>query len=158
VSEVVERGAAEIERRAREAEEQAAADVEWNRNHVAWWFRYVFYSSAGHQIPNPDRYAYQRYVENPENPFPPIEEWRLTETSGTPVPRASSEFVCEGLRFRVRWKDERRSYGEDRASWDDGWWPEWYLVLRRPRRFVPFLRSTVEVRVWGEKNVAEALK
>jgi hypothetical protein len=125
---IVERGQAERERVAREERWR-----DTNRRTTAWWFRFVFLTR--------------------HDPEPELEGWRVIGPGDTYAP---SEFTVEGILYRVRWEFE--GAGGDRAHWDNGWWPQWSVVVRRPRRWLPFLQHEVEVGVWGAQAVAAAVE
>jgi hypothetical protein len=159
---IVERGAIEkaeqeAERAAREVASRAEAD-EWNYRRTVWsqvhGFLPRFYDDRW--ILNPEwtrpYCGVDRMISNPENPLPEV-EWRALQPGDR---HGASEFTCEGLTFRCYWKDERRSYGDDRADWDDGWWPMFKLVRVRPRRW-PFRDQETEVDVHSPAQVAEAV-
>lgn len=48
--------------------------------------------------------------------------------------------------FGVRWS---YSPGGDRASWDDGWWPSFFVVVQRRRGFIPWKRPTEVPLYWN---------
>lgn len=125
----------------RDAHRQAA-----NQKHAANWFWRDFYRH--HWIRNPDTgYNQPRLIIDPDRPLPQITEWEFEGASS----HASCFFTCEGFRFACRW---RYSGGGDRAYWDDGWWPDWFLVRRR--RWLPFL--TYETQVHGAQGLARELE
>lgn len=149
---VIERGAQEDARR--QAEEQARKE-RWTQechDHTISRFYMDFYRH--HYKANPDyrSYSYRepRYIHDP--PLPEVTEWDASAFGDT---RADSTFVCEGLRYICRWRFE--GTGGDPAYWDDGWWPDWFLVLDKPFKLLPFLTRKVEVQVYGPENVAQAL-
>lgn len=154
---IVQRGQEAI--REREAEE-AARTTRWReeaRKRCVEWFLSMghFYDRRDHLIPNPKyRSPYgreTRLIENPDNPWPKLEDWEPIE----PVcgSTTASTFICEGIRYVCRWKYEG---GGDRAYWDDGWWPEWYVVVETKGPLGLFSRRK-EIRVHGAASVAEAL-
>jgi hypothetical protein len=129
---IVQRGIEELARREREEVELDVRQVEENRRSVEWWFRFVFqYRGA---------------------PKAELEDWTPHGTESY----SPSSFEYEGVRYYVEWNFE--GAGGDRAYWDNGWWPKWYVIVRRPWRFFPFLRHDVKVPVWGEASVAKALR
>lgn len=154
---IITKGQEEI--RQREAAQRARdeRDREASRKRTVNWFRNMghFYERRDHTIANPAyRSSYgsePRLIENPANPWPTIEQWEpIGPLNGSTT---SSTFICEGIRYVCRWKWEG---GGDRAYWDDGWWPEWYVVVERPAWFGLRTRRE-EVRVHGASNVAEVL-
>lgn len=106
-----------------------------------------------------------RYVYNPEtrrhsvpadNPLPAVEGIAVHDDGMyfADVGHADVSFTCEGLRFRCRWEYHG---GGDRAFWDDGWWPTWFLLVRRRRHWLRFLHEDVERPVHGPESITEAL-
>lgn len=129
---IIDRGQSERDQRQRDAVRQAMIEVEENQRTVEWWFHFVFGS---------------RTVR------PVIEDWEPIEAGW----HGASEFTCEGVRYRVRWKFEGTD--GDRAYWDNGWWPKWSMVfLERCRHWLFFTREVeVEEGVWGPSQVADVL-
>lgn len=155
--ELVERGRTEQADREREQ----AQDAERRRAEAdAWNYRRTVISQVHGFLPQfyEDRWiqnpawtrpycGVDRVIENPEKPLPVV-EWRTLEPGAF---HGTSEFTCEGLTFRCYWKNESRgSMWEDRADWDDGWWPTFVLVRGR----WPFRK---EIKVYRPADVAEAL-
>lgn len=145
MTDVVERGKAALQAD-REAElERDAYRQASNLKHTQSWFWRDFYRN--HWIRNPDTsYSAPRLIVDPNNPLPELTYWQFEGTGS----HASSSFTCEGLRFVCRWKYEG---GGDRAYWDDGWWPQWYLIRRR--RWLRF--RTSETQVHGPESIARTL-
>ncbi|MDF2751635.1 MAG: hypothetical protein K0S82_17 [Gaiellaceae bacterium] len=143
---IVERGQAEIEQREREAQARRERWYDENRRHTISRFRQDFYRHL--YIRNPDKRAWSRVIPGPD--MPEVTDW---DTTGPGDTRAPSTFICEGIRYACRW--EYRG-GSDRADWDDGWWPQWFVVVERPR-FFGLLRRREEIQVHGPAQVAEAL-
>lgn len=150
---------AEAEQEIRRAAEEDRARDEYNereaRRLVESWFYRDFYEH--HLIPNPDytsrSYAPKsnpRRIVDPARPLPPMEAFDLTY----PGVHADAEFVCEGIRYRVKWKYHP---GGDRAYWDDGWWPQWFVVVRVPRLFGLLGYREVEEGVSHPADVVETL-
>jgi hypothetical protein len=64
-----------------------------------------------------------------------------------------STFIVDGRRWRCTWALARGYHSmQDRAYWDDGWWPTFETpgVKRR-------LRKQPWVRLWGPGSVAQAV-
>jgi hypothetical protein len=124
----------QAEQRAEQERANRAYFAKQNRDHTVNRFQKAFYRH--HWILNPDdvkRY-YTKWIIDPDNPLPEVTDW----TADGDGVHASAEFTCEGIRFRVEWDYKG---GGDRAYWDDGWWPDWYIVARR--RFLPFLTRRI---------------
>jgi hypothetical protein len=158
VSSIVEKGAAEVERRRREEEEIREVRTLQNFDLTTRKFRFDF--CRDHYVRDPSGRS-SRMVEDPENPVPPVENWHLIEDGYfADAGHFDSTFTCEGLRYVCRWRFH--GTGGDRAYWDDGWWPDWFLIVRRRERlrWLPLVKvwREVEVPVYGPENVAEALK
>jgi hypothetical protein len=147
---ILERGKAEAEQRAKE---QAAREERWREQthqRVINDFWQQFYKDR--IILNPEYKGWgsqPRRIWDPDNMPPVIENWSLLP--GEPVSQGASTFICEGITYICRW--QYRS-GGDRADWDDGWWPDWFVVTER-RRFLWTKR--VETQVWGPAQVAEVV-
>lgn len=151
---IVARGQKEaLARRVEEEQRRLAWQIE-NMKHVEWWLRFQFYRDPAYRIANPDRGAWQRTVENPDHPYPQMTNWEPLDLRESST-RGASHFDCDGVHWVVRWVFKGR--GGDPADWDDGWWPDWFVVVSRPRKWLPFLRHDVEVQVWGAEQVAAAV-
>lgn len=143
---IVERG----EQEAKQQEERnAAIRLRWlaeNKEHTIDRFRIDFYRE--HYKPNPDYKGMYgtRYIVDP--PFPDVTDWRKIGPGDT---RAPSEFVCEGIRYRCAWEYKG---GGDRAYWDDGYWPKWFVRVKR-WRLLPF---KAWLQVHGPEQVARAVR
>jgi hypothetical protein len=144
---IIEKGRQDAERYEREAQERKERWYEENRRHTISWFRMDFYRHL--YIRNPDTRAWSRTIPGPD--MPEVTDWEVIGSGDT---RAPSTFVCEGIRYVCRWEYHS---GGDRADWDDGWWPQWHVVVRRRRKWLPFLLHEIEVRVYGAAQVAEAV-
>lgn len=127
--------AAENEARSERFEREA-----WER--IVNTFRFDFLRDS--YMRNPSG-RYPAYIENPDKPFPPIEFVRWLSNGDTV---RSARFTCQGITFEVEWKYEG---GGDRADWDDGWWPRWFVIRRGRWFFIPAKR----VQVYGPANVAQ---
>lgn len=149
---ILERGASESEERDtrhREMREYRAVD---NEKRTTTEFYRRFYEH--HMVANPDwtcfSYSTPRVIVDPERPLPAITDFRLEASNDSIyVEKAESTFTCEGIRFACRWKYQG---GGDRAYWDDGWWPDWFVVRRR------WLILTKLIPVYSPASVAEATK
>lgn len=149
---IVERGRSQAEQREAEQRDREAHWERENFKHTTSWFLgRDFYEDRWIRNPDYKPYSYTspRRIENPANPFPEITDWKVI---GSGDVHADSTFVCEGIRYICRWKYHG---GGDRAYWDDGWWPEWYVVVER--RVLGIFKRRAEVRVHGAAQVAEAL-
>lgn len=145
-------GQAGLDERAREEEAIRLQRRQDNKERTTRTFWHDFFR---------DHYRYdqkeRRYVVRDDNPIPPVEGWTPDERGMyfADVGKAPSTFICDGIRFRCRW--EYKGLGGDPAWWDDGWWPQWYVVVQRRRRWLPFLWRDVDEEVYGLAAVADVL-
>src|SRR3569833_1062202 len=94
---------------------------------------YRFYFYRKHYIRGRDG-----YVEDPENPFPPIE--KIDYVYVVPSPTGCCRLVCEGISYFCEY--EYKGTGGDPAYWDDGWWPR-FFVLKKRKFFVGYAKIPV---------------
>lgn len=96
-----------------------------------------------------ESWFYRDFYRSPRRP--PLEEFDVERPRHI---HATAEFVCEGVRYRLRWV-----YRGALAGHDDGWFPRWYLVVPPKRRRFPWQRpgEEREVRVTSPENVLETI-
>lgn len=148
---ILERGRDEAAAREEDRQQREQNELERLQKRVRKDFLQRFYDD--HIIVNPEYTGMgskPRLIWDPDNPPPELEDWRPI-SSGT---MGDSTFFCEGIRYICRWQYHG---GTDLAYWDDGWWPDWFVVIKRPRKWLPFLRHDVEHPVGGPAQVAEAM-
>lgn len=137
---ILDQGRRELDERQASAEQRAHHDRQQNLDSTSSWFYRDFYRHLF-------RYDQGRRRHVAEG-LPPVHEW----TPASDDSRADSTFLCEGLRYRCRWTFH--GTGGDRAYWDDGWWPDWFLLV--PKRRWLIFPIDAEAKVHGPESVAEA--
>lgn len=150
---IIEKGRQEAEELEREHEERQERWREQTHQRVIRDFWQTFYKDR--IIRNPEFTGLgskPRLIWDPDNMPPEIHNWELLPNQ--PSSQGDSTFLCEGIRYICRWKYHG---GGDRAYWDDGWWPDWFVVVERPR-FFGLLRRREEIKVNGAASVAEAIE
>lgn len=95
------------------------------RERLAWFFNFAFRKNA----------------KEPK--------WDVEFVSGDGLHGTVTRIRVDGHLFDVTWRYES---GGDRAYWDDGWWPDFMLLI--PRRWP---RRPRQVNVWGTESIARAL-
>lgn len=87
--------------------------------------------------------------------YPDILDW--TPISGDS--HIEAEFTIDGQRYAVVWEYDRYG-GDDRAYWDDRWWPKFFAVVQKRRGLVPWRRLTRMPIYWasGERTLEGQLQ
>lgn len=71
------------------------------------------------------------------------------ETDDTYSP---ATFIVDYVRYRVTWKHNGTSSYSDHAIWDDGFWPDFFVLARRRRGLIPWKRDTWVEIFWASGN------
>lgn len=145
--EILDKGKAEREEARKREQDNARRWTEDNFENTCSRFYQNFYEHLYEPVVE---FGYTKHKLSQD--APPIENWETTQYGDS---HGDSSFTCEGNEYEVHWVYRG---GSDRAYWDDGYWPDWFLIQYKRLWWFPLIKRKVRYQVHRAQSVAAILE